>query len=702
MNKTFILYILFSFIFISWQKSTDNLNGIYLIKNNEEFLCLDLLPELSFINIKVSNNNLFRIKHIDNKNDNLKTDNDNYYFIEEIESNKKLGLNNNGKDILIYDEKKVDNKDKLIWKLIPSNKKNANRNTFYIQNKYNSLYLGTNSPISKSTHQIKINCSFKNLNNNNIFKLLKMFEENVPNNNSEALNNEKIDIIINYNNKNTNTKDVSSNKYEDKDELKYVLRSILKNIPWINKIFILLYNDNIFFMKEKEDINEKIIYVKIIDLLGFESNSNSVINFNLKKMEKFGLNENFLYMNDNYYIGKPINKSYFFTEENSKILPLLISNKFNEIYYNELDNDYKRLASRKRIINIDSSEGIKFSKVSSLKILFESFFNPNKFTSLIIPEYNMNTIPLNLNEINTIYDIVKEKYKFYNDALFSIDNNINSLDFFTLILSYMKNVKNRKVTIIPYNQYYLNDFNKKLLNNDNIFPLFSIHHQKNKKYSSEDYNIEKKKLNTLFQKPCKYEIYFGEYDPNEKDTIKKKINNIIHNIKKFEILNYEYGKKRRSVYRKNHHMKRKINNLGKKTNEILKIIPKLETYISNLENNNINITKLMEIINDIEKKINFLNLGFNEIIEYNSGFFTLKVVIFIIIVILIIFIVGFRYYRSIVNNQILVFNIEDEEEFGNNFNSIKIDNNNINENDKGTFDYNKDEMETTKLKEIII
>ena len=266
----------------------------------------------------------------------------------------------------------------------------------------------------------------------------------------------------------------------------------------------------------------------------------------------------------------------------------------------------------------------------------------------------------------------------------------------------MKNVKNRKVTIIPYNQYYLNDFNKKLLNNDNIFPLFSIHHQKNKKYSSEDYNIEKKKLNTLFQKPCKYEIYFGEYDPNEKDTIKKKINNIIHNIKKFEILNYEYGKKRRSVYRKNHHMKRKINNLGKKTNEILKIIPKLETYISNLENNNINITKLMEIINDIEKKINFLNLGFNEIIEYNSGFFTLKVVIFIIIVILIIFIVGFRYYRSIVNNQILVFNIEDEEEFGNNFNSIKIDNNNINENDKGTFDYNKDEMETTKLKEIII
>ena len=76
--------------------------------------------------------------------------------------------------------------------------------------------------------------------------------------------------------------------------------------------------------------------------------------------------------------------------------------------------------------------------------------------------------------------------------------------------------------------------------------------------------------------------------------------------------------------------------------------------------------------------------------------------IFIIIVIFIIFIVGFRYYRSIVNNQILVFNIEDEEEFGNNFNSIKIDNNNINENDKGTFDYNKDEMETTKLKEIII
>ena len=57
----------------------------------------------------------------------------------------------------IYEEEKIDDKNKLLWKFIPSNK----INNYYIQNKYNSLFLGTNNPMLKSNHQIKINCSFK-------------------------------------------------------------------------------------------------------------------------------------------------------------------------------------------------------------------------------------------------------------------------------------------------------------------------------------------------------------------------------------------------------------------------------------------------------------------------------------------------------------------------------------------------------------
>ena len=34
-------------------------------------------------------------------------------------------------------------------------------------------------------------------------------------------------------------------KDEDNDELKYCLRSILKNIPWVRKIFIVMPNNNV-------------------------------------------------------------------------------------------------------------------------------------------------------------------------------------------------------------------------------------------------------------------------------------------------------------------------------------------------------------------------------------------------------------------------------------------------------------------------
>ena len=456
MKSFFILLILLSLFFILNQQKIIKIEGVYKIKNYKEFLCFDIQEELFLMNIKKSENNLFKIKHIEtnfNKKNNNSLLEDNYYYIEEINSKKKLGLNAKTSNILLYEEEKIDNKDKLIWKFISLNKNNI----YYIQNKYNSLYLGTNNPILKTNHQIKINCSFKKLSNNNKFYLSRMFEEISLNNSSDFLKIEKIDLVINYHH--TKNENLEKNKNEERDELKYVIRSIIKNIPWINKIYILLNNDNISFMKDKEEIKEKIIYIKIKDLLGYETNSNSVIYFNLFKLKNFNINDNFLLMNDNNFIGKPLNKNFLFYEERKKILPAIISNKYEEINYDEINNEYKSLVSRKHIIKIESSDEEKFSKILSLKLLFDSFHEKKltyliylklllskkyiyklsfwinkKLNILIIPKNNQQIIPLNIKEINEVYDLIKNNYKFYNDVLFSKEKNINNLEFYSLII----------------------------------------------------------------------------------------------------------------------------------------------------------------------------------------------------------------------------------------------------------------------------
>ena len=91
----------------------------------------------------------------------------------------------------------------------------------------------------------------------------------------------------------------------------YILLEVLKNIPWIRKIFILMPNEKVKYFKSKDEICDKIVYVKDKDLIGFDSANIVVFLFNLYKMKEFGLSENFIYMDDDYFIGKPIILLFF-------------------------------------------------------------------------------------------------------------------------------------------------------------------------------------------------------------------------------------------------------------------------------------------------------------------------------------------------------------------------------------------------------
>ncbi len=63
MKSIFSIYLLLLLFLSSNQNLLNKLEGVYKIKRFGELLCLDIIQnELFFINIKKSQNNLFRIK----------------------------------------------------------------------------------------------------------------------------------------------------------------------------------------------------------------------------------------------------------------------------------------------------------------------------------------------------------------------------------------------------------------------------------------------------------------------------------------------------------------------------------------------------------------------------------------------------------------------------------------------------------------
>ena len=125
----------------------------------------------------------------------------------------------------------------------------------------------------------------------------------------EIIEKEPVDVLIKYidlSDKTLNRKGISQTKKdEDNGELRYSVRSILQYIPWIRKIFILMPNQKVKYFKPIYEIENKIVYVKDKDLLGFDSANSVVFQLHLFNMTKFGLSENFILMDDDCFFGKP-------------------------------------------------------------------------------------------------------------------------------------------------------------------------------------------------------------------------------------------------------------------------------------------------------------------------------------------------------------------------------------------------------------
>ncbi|WP_405342234.1 hypothetical protein [Fibrobacter sp.] len=286
-------------------------------------------------------------------------------------------------------------------------------------------------------------------------------------------------------------------KDKDNDELKYSVRSILENVPWIRKIFILMPNEKVRFFKSQEEIKDKIIYVKDKDLLGYNSANNVAFTLNLHKMEKFGVSKNFIYMDDDYFYGKSLKKSDFFYYDNKELSPYIIANKFKEINKTYVLEKYHLMFKNKDFIDPHSGKGFTLSILCTEKFYIENFN-----ISLIKAEHTHNAIPLNIEDLKELFELVK-KYKYINETLQSKERYILRLSQQHAYNLYQLNIKNKKVHSIPYKYIQIESIKKHKLN----IPLFVLNTGGNHIPLTRQYNIEKKIMRKTFTYPHIYEIH---------------------------------------------------------------------------------------------------------------------------------------------------------------------------------------------------
>ena len=462
----------------------------------------------------------------------------NSYYIIFRKDNKRLGIDEENR-IHLYKIDEQENIDKTYWNIIPYNNI---PNTYLIQNVFNQKFLEikteNNKLRCKDTLEYDPNKKIDNIRNEVKFRFFKLYEEvQIRPIDIKMVNRQPIDIFMkytDYTDKTLNRTGINEKRKEnDMEELRYSIRSILKYIPWIRKIFIVMPNKKVRYFKPIEEIKDKFVYIKDKDLIGFDTMNSAPIQFNLFKLEKYGISENFIYMDDNYFIGGDLKKTDFFYYDDKlkKVLPAIVNGFFSELNEQATLNEYNEFFKGKDTFNVNDNLGWKFSILCTEKLIIDNYNIP-----LVNLEFTHNALPLNINELKEIYTLITKKYEYVNETLYSLERNIFALQPQLLFSLYGLNIKKRKVHYIEYNHLGLNQIQKnylytKLVGINTGGDEFTLAHEKGKIILGE-----------RFSEPTKYENDFEEKkiikEEEQSSYINKTELKIIEDLFKSELLFY--------------------------------------------------------------------------------------------------------------------------------------------------------------------
>lgn len=172
-------------------------------------------------------------------------------------------------------------------------------------------------------------------------------------------------------------------RYTDNDELKYSLRSIEENAPWINRIFIVTDNQVPHWLNTDNPKIKIIDHHEIIPEEYLPSFNSTVIEHFLHRIP--GLSEHYLFANDDCFINRPVKKEDFFTSEGFPVIRLnrrwfrKLTLKFRkhirkkpESHYNHIVENAARLVEKKygRYIGHKSHHNIDSYNKSFIEEIF--------------------------------------------------------------------------------------------------------------------------------------------------------------------------------------------------------------------------------------------------------------------------------------------------------------------------------------------
>ena len=478
---------------INASTKSDNISnfeeGVYNIISVQKYVSISFntKKELKFKKENLGHNSLnFRIKFIDSKS--------NIMTLQHLMTESYLGIeinktNNENNTILLMNKEKYEFENTSFLFVLEE----IEYNTFLIKSKL-GCYLYENN--------YNILCSFQPNAKHHYFYLLRLFSEVDKENKQdlEKIEKEPIDVLIKYIDlsdpslKREGIKQII--KDEQNEELRYCVRSVLKNIPWVRKIFILMPNERVRFFKSPELINEKIIFVKDKDLLGYDSSNIHAFQFRLWKMKEFGMSDNFIAMDDDYFIGKPMNKSDFFYVQNNTVVPAIIATNYQVHTKKTFANDFNFAKNNLKKSRPQSSTVFMYSVYNTYSFFIDEFNSP-----IIVPYFTHNAIPINVKDLKEIYDLIYNS-QYRNATLEALYRHLETLQFQTAVMVYTFNGYLRKVNLIKYS--YIDVDNT--INGNYNANLFCINTGGNKDYESISYKEARIAMNKLFPEPTPYEI----------------------------------------------------------------------------------------------------------------------------------------------------------------------------------------------------
>ena len=575
-------------------------NAVYIIRNRDGSFNLDYKSKGSFIN----NEKKLLKQNFEIKKD-TKDEKEEYFYI--YENNVELYLSSTDNEEIKFNKYSfLSDKDYLLWKIYPKINE-ENKLIYYVQNKKNKKFWEFVPNVIIRNFKLSDTTEISNLKQDNEFQFIELYK-NVEKKNSKLLNEEPIDVFIKYidlTDRNLNRKGIKQiKKDEDNQELRYSVRSILKNIPWIRKIFILMPNKKVKYFKPIKQIKEKIVYVKDKDLLGFDTASIYAFLYNLYKMKKFGLSENFILMDDDYFIGQPLNKEDLFYEENGIILPALVTSDYYEMNKEKLKKKLEKNLYKRSSSDAHSEIGFYVQQARALLFMYDIFGEDDKRygKKLIEPAFTHNAIPVKMSDIEELHDYVLNKYEFGRKFLTSLIRTTLDLQMHTAYMAYVKNKYDRKVAKISSAFYDLSQIGQLKWNRKKLFVI----NTSTKNYRSYFYTKEKTILEELFPQKTKYELdKEEEKKQNEKDEEEKEEeeneednnSNKDANLSNISLININLNNAKGS---NKMNTLEKIENLRKDISILVKGIKKIINTYEHIDNND---TLYEDILNEEKKHL---------------------------------------------------------------------------------------------------